>query len=113
MCYRSSFTNLDTVLGKLPVELFAEKRDIPEPIAAPGVEGAILTTRALRSRGEMYTSVPRIPATGGRNVLKEGGGPLRWYMYCCLCPSLHAALMSGMISDTACFLRIKQCRICD
>ena len=48
------------MLGKLPVKLFAETREISESVAVSGAKGAILTRRALRSTREMYTSVPHI-----------------------------------------------------
>lgn len=75
MCYRTSCTYLDTMLGKLAVKLFAWMREIPEPVAAPGLESAILIRSALRSKREMCTSVPRILAKNGYSVLEEGGYP--------------------------------------
>ena len=99
MCYRSTLTNLDTVPGKLSVKLVVEMREIPESLAAPDVDGAILTRMALRSRREMYTSISHIPATNGCNVVKEEVGSRRWYMYYLFCPSVRSALASSKLSD--------------
>ena len=67
-------TNLEAVLGKPGVRLFAWMREVPEPVPAPGVAGAILTRAAFKSSREMYASAPRMVATNDCICAGKGRG---------------------------------------